>query len=89
MNKADKSIDTSKLPEEQPFIRKELDQHPQPPQPSKPLDQKYPAQDNDLHNNKETEKTSKNEGLNQENAPIGSDAFEGFEKADASPKTKD
>ena len=75
MHNEDKSIDTSKLPEEQPFIRKEIDQHPQPAQPSKPLDPKYPAQDQDLYNEKETEKTSKEEGLNQVNIPPGTDAF--------------
>lgn len=87
MNKEDKSIDTSKLPEEQPFIRKEIDQHPQPPQPAKPLDPKYPAQDDSLHNKSETTKTSKEKGLNQENAPAGTDAFEGLEKSDSNLET--
>ena len=75
-NKKDKSIRPADLPEKQAFTQKEHYQHPQPAGQGKPLDEE--GRDPALKG-KESNRTSKEEGLNEKRSEGDAGAFEGFE----------
>lgn len=72
-------IDPTDLPHKDAFIKKEIYQHPQPADWGKPLKPKADSDDHDSAGAKEEDKTSKEEGLNEEKSKGGAGAFEGFE----------
>lgn len=75
-NDNDKSINPADLPDKKTFTEKEHYQHPQPADQGKPLDDD--GRDQDLKG-KESNRTSKEEGLNQEKSEGEAGPFEGFE----------
>jgi len=77
MDKEKKEIDPTDLPQSEVFKRKEVYQHPQPADMGKPLDTEHDA--SFVEDGKEQNKTSKEEGLNEERSPGTGGAFEGFE----------
>ena len=72
-----KDINPNDLPESEVFKRKEVFQHPQPADRGKPLDDE--KGDSFLDDGKEQNKTSKEEGLNEERSAGTAGAFEGFD----------
>ena len=77
--KKDQDISPEDLPQSEVFTRKEVFQHPQPADQGKPL-RSHPKQKGpESANKKEEEKTSKEEGLNEQNSSGTAGAFEGFE----------
>jgi hypothetical protein len=75
-------IDPKDLPQSEVYTRKEVFQHPQPADTGKPLRPEDPKQvAPTAGNSKEEEKTSKEQGLNEELSPGQAGAFEGFEDA--------
>lgn len=72
----DKSINPSDLPEKKTFVEKEHYQHPQPADQGKPLDEE--GRDPALKG-KESQRTSKKEGRNEEKSAGEGGSFEGFE----------
>ena len=79
-HKKDQDISPEDLPQSEVFTRKEVFQHPQPADQGKPLRPHNPKQRRSLSaNEKEEEKTSKEEGLNEQNSAGTAGAFEGFE----------
>ena len=79
-NKED--MDPKDLPQSDVFAKKEIYQYPQPADTGTPLKPAEPGDEKDATQGKEEEKTSKEEGLNEERSKGGGGAFEGFE-ADA------
>lgn len=76
----DKSIDTSGLPQNEVFNKKEVFQHPQPADTGAPLDDAGREKEKeDAHPLKTEEKASRTEGLNEETSAGKAGAFEGFE----------
>ena len=79
-HKKEQDISPEDLPESEVFTRKEVFQHPQPADQGKPLKPRDPKQRRPVSvNKKEEEKTSKEEGLNEQSSPGTGGAFEGFE----------
>jgi hypothetical protein len=72
----DKSINLADLPENKIFTQKEHYQHPQPAGQGRPLDEE--GRDPALKG-KESNRTSKEEGLNQKTSGGVAGPFEGFE----------
>ena len=80
-NDHNKSINPDELPQEN-FKRKEVFQHKQPADSGKPLNEKdtgYQKEESDNTIGKESQKTQKEEGLNEANSKADAGAFEGFE----------
>lgn len=75
-NEQDKSINPADLPDKSAFTEKEHYQHPQPASQGKPLDEE--GRDPALKG-KESDRTSKEEGLNEDKSEAGAGPFEGFE----------
>ena len=75
-NDNDKSINPADLPEKKTFIEKEHFQHPQPAGQGKPLD--VVGRDPSLKG-KESRRTSKEKGLNENKSEGEAGPFEGFE----------
>lgn len=75
-NEKDKSINPADLPEKKTFIEKEHYQHPQPADQGKPLDEE--GRDPALKG-KESNRTSKEKGLNENKSEGEAGPFEGFE----------
>ncbi len=77
-NSEDKSFDPDDLPEKGPFKKREIYQYKQPADTGAPLED--PGEnDPSIEPGKEAQKTSKEEGLNQEKSTGTAGAFEGFE----------
>ncbi|MEO6722595.1 MAG: hypothetical protein ABIN67_19650 [Ferruginibacter sp.] len=75
-----KEINPADLPQSEVFKRKEVYQHPQPADSGKPLD--VPENKDESHatnKGKESEKTSKEEGLNEGRSQGDAGPHEGFE----------
>lgn len=79
-NGKEKTVNPADLPENETFIKKEHYQHPQPQDTGKPLDD--PERDPVLRG-KEENRTSKTEGLNEQQSTGEAGAFEGFEDQSA------
>ncbi len=71
-----KTINPNDLPDKDAFSRKEHYQHPQPADSGKPLNEK--EVDPSLAG-KQANRSSRQEGLNEENSPGDAGPFEGFE----------
>lgn len=81
-NSQDESLDPNKLPQNEVFIKKDVFQQKQPADSGKPMTAETDKKNNEgvIGNNlKEEEKSSKEEGLNQERSAGDAGAFEGFE----------
>ena len=79
-HKKEQDISTEDLPQSEVFTRKEVFQHPQPADQGLPLRPRHPKKKRPISTNKkEEEKTSKEEGLNEQNSSGTAGAFEGFE----------
>lgn len=74
------SINPGELPEQGSFTKKEIDQHKQPPDTGVPPHQ-HPKINTNLQG-KQANRTSKEQGLNEENSKGDSGAFEGIENQD-------
>ncbi len=75
-DKADKSIDASSLPQSETFKRKEVFQHKQPADTGSAL---ISSDEKEHSSIAEEEKTSKEEGLNEQKSSGNAGAFEGFQ----------
>ena len=79
-NENKEDINTSQLPQSETFTHKEIFQHKQPADTGKAIEpedeKKNPVTSS---NSKEEEKTSKEEGLNEQRSAGNAGAFEGFE----------
>lgn len=73
----DKSIDPAKLPESEVFNEKEVNQHKHLADMGKPIDEDEKM--NDQLKGKPGNRTTKEEGFNEEKSPGNAGAFEGFE----------
>lgn len=76
----DHSINPKDLPEQGAFTQKEIDQHKQPQDTGVPLE-KNPTPDKDLQG-KPANRSSKEEGLNEQNSSGVAGAHEGIENQD-------
>ncbi|MEP6583900.1 MAG: hypothetical protein ABJA90_06525 [Ginsengibacter sp.] len=76
-NDKEKSIDPKDLSQHETFERKEVYQFKQPGDTAKPLE--HGESDSSTWDEKESEKASKEEGLNEEKSSGTEGAFEGFE----------
>jgi hypothetical protein len=72
----DQSINPADLPENKTFTKKELYQHPQPADMGKPLEN---GERDPLLKGRESTRTSREEGLNEEKSSGDAGPFEGFE----------
>ena len=77
-NKKEKTFNPDDLPEKGVFRSKEIYQHKQPPQSGKTIEHPLNNED-EAEKGKEAEKTSKMQGLNEENSAATNGAFEGLE----------
>ena len=81
MEEEKKEINPDDLPQSEVFKRKEIFQHPQPADTGKPLNVPVEKEDNSIADHgKESNKTSKEEGLNEARSPGSGGPFEGIEK---------
>lgn len=75
-------IDPKDLPQSEVYTRKEVFQHPQPADSGQTLRPEDPKQEEPTAgSSKEEEKTSKEQGLNEEKSAGQAGAFEGYEDA--------
>lgn len=77
--KKDDAINTSDLPQNDVFKKKNVFQHPQPADTGKPLKSPGRKKTSKTVDRTEEEKTSKEQGLNEANSQGQAGAFEGFE----------
>ena len=75
----DKAIQPTELPQSEVFINKEVYQQKQPADTGLPLDTTLKEDDSTAKNKKESEKASKEEGINEAASGGDAGAFEGFE----------
>ena len=79
MNKEQKPIDPSDLPQQEVYKKQEVFQHPQPQDTGKPLNDPPQADERSDTASLEGKKTSKGAGLNEARSRGDAGAFEGFE----------
>jgi len=77
MQQNDKSLDPAQLPDKEAFRKKEVFQHPQPADEGRPLKEEKKLDDS--LQGKQANRSSKEEGLNEESSTGNAGAFEGFE----------